>query len=216
MKYSLLTLFTFFLLVFGIQIRGVSQTVEITPTYGYQFGSKLNYNGGYFKLNDGNEFGITVGFNTYKGLLAELTYIRHESDLRFRDVVFSPNETNVSNINFDWIMVGASQYFKTGRVKPYAGGALGVVIITPQDQNFGDTNIYLDTNTKFAFSFKAGVKIMLTEVLGLNLQGNLMFPVDWGGYYVGVGPGGVGGGASVNSTTLIGGFSGGLVFAFGD
>ena len=57
---------------------------------------------------------------------------------------------------------------------------------------------------------------MLTEVVGINLQGNLMFPVEWGGSYVSGGTGGVGGGASVSTTTVIGGFSGGLVFRLGD
>lgn len=216
MTNRLLILISFLSFWFCTTQHTFGQSVELTPTYGYQFGSKLSYNGGYFKLKDGNEFGITAGFNTYKGLMAEVTYVRHESDLRFRDVVFSPNETKIANVNLDWIMIGASQYFNTGKVKPFAGGALGVVIITPDDQTFGMSNIVLESNTKFAFSFKAGVKIMLTEVLGLNFQGNLMFPVDWGGYYVGVGPGGIGGGATVNSTTLIGGFSTGLVFAFGD
>ena len=53
---------------------------------------------------------------------------------------------------------------------------------------------------------------MFTDKIGLNLQGNLYFPVNWGGVYVGGGPGGVSGGVSASSTTVIGGFSGGLVF----
>jgi hypothetical protein len=53
---------------------------------------------------------------------------------------------------------------------------------------------------------------MFSEHVGLNLQGNLMFPVQWGGFYVSGGSGGVSSGASVSSTTIIGGFSGGLVF----
>lgn len=40
----------------------------------------------------------------------------------------------------------------------------------------------------------------------LNLQGNLYFPVDWGGVCVGGGPGGVLGGVSVSRTTIIVGF----------
>ena len=57
---------------------------------------------------------------------------------------------------------------------------------------------------------------MISEVVGINLQGNLLFPVEWGGVYVGGGTGGVSGGASVSTTTVIGGFSGGLIFRLGD
>ena len=53
---------------------------------------------------------------------------------------------------------------------------------------------------------------MFSERIGLNLQGNLMVPVQWGGFYVGVGSGGASSGVSLNSTTIVGGFSGGLVF----
>lgn len=53
---------------------------------------------------------------------------------------------------------------------------------------------------------------MFSEKIGLNIQGNLYFPVEWGGVYVGGGPGGVSGGVSTTSTTVIGGFSGGLVY----
>lgn len=49
---------------------------------------------------------------------------------------------------------------------------------------------------------------MFTDVIGLNLQGDLFFPVDWAGVYVGTG----GSGISTGSTVILGGFSGGLVF----
>ena len=49
---------------------------------------------------------------------------------------------------------------------------------------------------------------MLTESIGLNFQGNLFFPVNWGGIYVGSG----GAGVSTGSSVIIAGVSGGLVF----
>jgi len=54
--------------------------------------------------------------------------------------------------------------------------------------------------------------VMFSERVGINLQGNLLFPVQWGGFYVG------GGGTGINTgtTIVIGGFSGGLVFRLGD
>ncbi len=51
---------------------------------------------------------------------------------------------------------------------------------------------------------------MITDVIGLNLQGNVFFPVNYGGYYIGTG----GAGVSAGSTLILGGFSGGLVFRF--
>ena len=42
-----------------------------------------------------------------------------------------------------------------------------------------------------------------------------MFPITWGGVYVGGGSGGGYGGVSVSGTTVIGTVSGGLVFRLG-
>ena len=56
---------------------------------------------------------------------------------------------------------------------------------------------------------------MFSEVVGINLQGNLLFPVEWGGVFVGGGTGGISTGASVGTTTILAGFSGGLVFKLG-
>jgi hypothetical protein len=109
-------------------------------------------------------------------------------------------------------MVGGTKYFPKGKIRPFFGSALGVVILSPSNENKNIINRSLDNETKFAFSFKGGINIMFSDKIGLNLQGNLMFPVSWGAVYVGGGSGGVSAGAGVSSTTLIGGFSGGLVY----
>ena len=56
---------------------------------------------------------------------------------------------------------------------------------------------------------------MLSERVGINLQGNLLFPVEWGGFYIGAGTGGVSTGINTGTTIVMGGFSGGLVFRLG-
>ena len=87
-----------------------------------------------------------------------------------------------------------------------------MVIISPQNVDFDFVPRGLESQTRFAFSFKGGVNIMFSDRVGLNLQGNLYVPVVWGGLYIGTG----GAGVSAGSTTIMGGFSGGLVFLLGD
>lgn len=189
-----------------------SQVIEITPSYGYQFGATLGYGPNYLKFEDSGQFGITVGVETYSGLMAEFTYTNMSTSLDIRDVVFSPIESKLADLNADWFMLGATKYFKTGKVQPFAGGNLGLVIVSPKNENRVILNNNLDSSTKFAFSFKGGVNIMFSKSVGFNLQGNLYFPVDWAGVYVG--PGGAG--ISTGSTVILAGFSGGLVFRLGD
>lgn len=199
-------------LVLMLALNVSAQRIEITPSYGFHFGTKLDYGRNYIELADSDQWGITLGFETFDETMVELSYVHQGTELNIRDIVLSPTETRLSDISADWIMVGGTRYFPKDNIRPFAGAALGLVILSPSNENRDLINRSLDSETKFAFSFKGGVNIMFSEKLGLNIQGNLWFPVQWGGVYVGGGPGGVSGGASFSSTTVIGGFSGGLVY----
>jgi len=192
-----------------------SQVIELTPTYGYQFGSKLSYGSNYLKAKSGDQFGLTLGIEADDDVMVEISYIHHSTELRIRDIIISPIEDRLTDLFADWIMVGVSRYFGDGMVKPFFGGSLGVVFLSNKNVNYDIVNYNIDNNSKFAFSFKGGVNIMFSEVVGFNLQGGLMFPVTWGGVYVGGGSGGGYGGVSVSGTNIIGTVSGGLVFRLG-
>ncbi len=209
MKTKLLLIFAFAFFSFT---TSWSQVIEITPTYGYQFGSKLNYGiNNYLKIKSGDQFGITLGVEADDDMMVELSYIHQSSELVIRDVYISPIEDRLTDIHADWVMIGVNRYFGDGMVKPFFGGALGVVFLSNDNVNYDIVNYNIDNNSKFAFSFKGGVNIMLSEVIGINLQGGLMVPVTWGGVYVGSG----GSGVSISGTTIIGHVSGGLVFRLG-
>jgi hypothetical protein len=190
------------------------QAVEITPTYGYQFGGKLNYSGGYLKASDSGMFGITVGYEAATDYMIEVTYINMSTELRIRDAFFpeARNETRLSDLNVDWFMLGGTRYFGDDKVKPFFGGQLGVSVFSPKNVDLDIAPNGLESITKFSFGFKGGVVVMLSEKVGINLQGNLLFPVQWGGFYIGTG----GSGINTGSTIIMGGFSGGLVFRLGD
>ncbi|WP_298534123.1 hypothetical protein [uncultured Algibacter sp.] len=208
-KISVLS-FIFMSALFLTGLNGNAQTIEIIPSYGYQFGAKLNYGNNYLKLKDSDQWGISVGFETFDDTMIEVSYTRQSSEIRIRDIIASPVETRLTDVNGDWFLVGGTKYFPNGNIRPFVGGALGVVVVTPNNENrdsFPNIPSY-GSDTNFAFTFKGGVNIMFSEHVGINIQGNLMFPVNYGGFYVGTG----GGGVSVGSTLVMGGVSGGLVF----
>ena len=191
-----------------LSFSAIGQVIELTPSYGYQFGAKLGYGPNYLKMSSSDQFGITLGVETYSGLMAEFSYINMSSELRIRDIIYSPFESKLSDLNVDWFLLGATRYFKDDKVKPFAGGGLGLVVVSPKNENREIIDNNLNSTTRFAFNFKAGVNIMFSDVVGLNLQGNLFFPVNWAGVYIG--PGGAG--ISTGSTVILGSISGGLVF----
>ena len=206
-------LFALLALVSISMVRG--QAIEITPTYGYQFGTKLNYGSNYIKLSDSGMFGISLGYEVRPDYMVEVSYLNMGTELRIRDRIASPSESRLSDLNVDWFMLGGTRYFGNDRVKPFFGGQLGFSVYSPKNVNRSIAPNGLNSVTKFSFGFKGGVVVMLSDRVGLNFQGNLLFPVEWGGFYVGAGTGGISSGVNVGSTVVMGGFSGGLVFRLG-
>ncbi len=184
--------------------------VEITASYGYQFGTKLNYFGGYVKAQGSGQFGISAGMEFSPGMIAKLSYVSMGTELRGRDIEFTNNiEQVISDLQNDWFFLGVQRYFQDGPVKPFAGAGLGLVVVSPKNINRQEfPNLNLGSGTYFAFNFEAGVNFMFTDNIGLNVQGNLYLPINYGGFVVGTG----GFGISTGSTQIVGGFSGGLVF----
>ncbi|MDO6759602.1 outer membrane beta-barrel protein [Tamlana sp. 2_MG-2023] len=189
-----------------------AQSFEITPSYGTQFGAKLNYGYGYLQVENSGQIGITVGMEVRPNVVGELSYYRHSTQLNIKDIDYAPNKSRLSDLNMDWFFLGANHYFGSNDfVKPFLGGGLGVVFVTPENENRAIIGYDLDNSTRFSFLFKGGANFMLTEMIGLNVQGNLFIPIEYGGFYVGTGGAGVG----TQSTIVLAGLSAGLVFKLG-
>jgi outer membrane protein W len=206
MKKSIL-LKTILVLTISIFINNTisAQTVELTAAYGYQFGSKSEYGWNeYVKFDEGDQYSFTIGVDMFQGVMTEVTYTHQSTSIIQKDNELGTEK--LMDLNADWIMVGASKYLTKDKLRPFIGGGLGMAIFNPNNEipRVGrvDTKFYL------AFSAKAGVNYMFTEQLGINVQGNLMIPIQWGGVYIGTG----GAGLSGSSNILVGGFSGGLVY----
>jgi hypothetical protein len=76
-----------------------AQVFEIKPSYGYQFGSTLNYGANYIKIEDSDQFGISLGYEMQPNFVAELTYTRMSTELRIRDVFVAPQESFLADLN---------------------------------------------------------------------------------------------------------------------
>ena len=86
--------------------------------------------------------------------------------------------------------------------------ALGLVIWDPKTS-------LLNTKAQFSATAGAGLKIWLTDMLGIRLQGSMMMPMVFNGFGFGCGIGTGGSGCGTNVYTRItpfqGEFSGGLI-----
>lgn len=183
--------------------------VEITASYGYQFGSRFDYFGGYVKAEPSGQWGISAGMEFAPGMVGKLSYVNIATETVGRDIDFTNGtEQRISDLQFDWFLLGVQRYFQDGVVQPFAGAGLGVVVVSPKNINAAEfPNLSLSSRTFFAFNFEAGVNFMFSDNIGFNVQGNLYLPVNYGGFVIGTG----GIGITTGSTQIMGGFSGGLV-----
>ncbi len=200
------TNFVFAILLLFISSSAFAQ-LEITPQAGYQIGSKYSYNGGFIKLADSEQFGVTLNLDINDmGGQVEVMYAYQNAELRVQDFFFYPFETFITDVVAHHVQFGFIQNFNEDKaLRPFAGLSGGFTIFDPTDSLF-------ESRTKFAFGLTGGVKYFFTERIGIRMQAQLLMPIEWGGvYYTN------GGGVVTTGGTLVQlNFTGGLIFRLGE
>jgi hypothetical protein len=195
-----------------------AQGVRLNGYTSYVFDDKVdskydntNYYSGTIK--GGFFWGAGIEFSPRKFYGVELAYLRQDSHLP--DFAYYDAGPKTSNLKFasNWIMLGGIRYFpsQNARVEPYVGAQLGMALINTDNPRNGRSSNF----TKFAWGFRGGTNIWLTDAVGLKLQLQLLSAVQalGGGFYLGTGGSGVG--LSTYSTLLQFNIGGGLTFKLG-
>jgi hypothetical protein len=196
-----------FLLIFlGMALSTtIAQTVELTPLFGYTFRSTVQITNGEARVNDGFTYGgaLTIAASPYNAI--EISYYRYETTAEaystYNNFVFEPVPCAVN-----YMLIGGQRLFPVNdKVTPFTGFNMGAGWLGSPDNSFS-------TVTKFSMGFDAGLKIMVSEKVGLRLQTNFTFPISsaGGSFYWGSGGSGVGLTGYVPIWSF--GFNGGLIY----
>jgi len=203
--------FTIIASLLFISTLGYSQ-LEISPTAGYFFGGKVNFYEGSLKINDNADFGINLAFEIDEGSFFEFSYVGSKSSAYWRPYGYTPNYPNQDfYINSNYFLLGGVHQVPMGSQNVFGFGTfkLGAGYFNSLENSIADV-------WRFSVGMGLGVKIFITERVGIRLSGNMYMPLYFNGVgaYVGIGGGGVSSGLSLNSTAVIiqGDFSGGLIF----
>jgi hypothetical protein len=184
-----------------------AQTVEISPFYGYRFGSTISQvtAGPVVDDDGGPSFGAIVNVvygPPSDGLKFEALYSHEEARLKVRASDFDP--PTYVNAQVDQILAGGTQDLSGDRARPFLSGLLGITRYSVPG----------DTELRFAIGAGAGLKAYLTRNLGLRLDARgYMTIVDLGGSAGVCG----GGGCAIAfhiSPTFQADFTAGLIVAF--
>jgi len=189
-------------MLFSIGMK--AQKVEITPQYGYQFGAKYNYYGGYIKFQDSDQYGFTFGINAADDITIEFMWAQQNSKISVYDKPVYPTETDITDAKANHYQIGAIYMFDDDQLRPFAGVSAGWSNWIPEDDRYY-------TNSTFTMGLTGGLKYFFTDRIGLRFQGQLLLPINWGGFYYGSG----GGGTYASGSVLQLNITGGLIIGLG-
>jgi hypothetical protein len=204
-KKPLLIVLLLFILTIGAQEIS-AQTIELNGFAGWQLGGKARLYDGDFKINDAMNYGAKLAFGLSSSTYAEISFMRSDTEGRFYP--FYDNPSDLIPFSSNYIHLGGLQELHYGMISPFATLGVGLVVWSPKTSQ-------LNSKTQFSATFGGGLKVWLTDFLGIRLQGSMMMPMVWNGVGLGcgIGTGGAGCGGNVYTriTPFQGEFSGGLI-----
>jgi hypothetical protein len=159
-----------FHLFVGILIAGMAMIsparaaeYEVTPFAGYTMGGDFQNaeTGQSLSFNDTSSYGIMLDFRQAEEAWIELYFSRQQTKLKADQGLFVGNP--LLDVNVEYYHIGGTYSQATGKVKPFVVGTFGATHMVPQGAG-------LNSETKFSLSLGGGVKLYLTEHVGLRLD----------------------------------------------
>ena len=188
---------------------GTGGHIEMTPFVGYQLNGRIDFYDGDFNMDNAMSYGGMLSVKVGPGVFGEFSYSRSDTKGTYR--LFGINSWEY-DMAINYFQLGGIKTVGQGPVKPFGLFSGGVTWFKMKDAN-------VDDEVVFSVALGGGLKVDLSDRIGLRLQGRLLMPlyIHGGGFFFGIGPGGPSSGISFNSTllTLQGDFTGALVIKLG-
>lgn len=152
-----------------------AQSYEFSLYGGYTFGDRFPVNGGNGKVYESGTYGGSISFIQNENFSIDLLFTQQDTRGTLR--VPSAGINIDEDIAVNYILAGGSKLLPLNdRMQFYSGLRIGTVIISSKRDAFNSI-------TRFAAGFNAGMKFLITDMIGLKAQFNLALPVtDVGGY----------------------------------
>ena len=141
---------------------------ELTPTVSYNFGGTLSAESNYFEYSDlealdAEAVGITFAIPLSPWAQIELLASRQQTRLE-NDSGFFPGGLGAVDLDVSYYHVGGLFLWGNGKVHPFVVASLGLTTLNTDLPGSREEN-------KFSGSIGGGVKIFLTDRIGLRFEG---------------------------------------------
>ncbi len=182
MKHSILFFLT---IILSLTLLAQDSKIEITPTAGYTFSSRSNWAYADMDLRDNYSVGLALDVRIQQEILLELMYHNVSTDLN--TTVYSGiigSEYFTTPLTVEYYHIGGVTEFSSDKVRPFTVLTVGGTRFHPTSETKSSSGSFdaLNSDTwAFSASLGGGAKIMLSDRIGLRLQGRLMLPMYFNG-----------------------------------
>jgi len=183
------------------------QMLGSTEVYNYNAG--LENVSGDMDINDAAYYSAAIGINTSRETMAEIQYIYQPTKISF-----DPFTAGIPSQSFDadvhYILATGYYLKQLSRTSwGYGGLSIGAAGLVPKNTQYN-----LDPAWRVAFGLTLGAKFLVSKKIGIKIQAQGLFPIQWAGGSLYVGTGGSGYGVSAGTSIVQINVGGGLFYAF--
>jgi len=181
-----------------------AQTIELNAFTGWQLNGTAKLYDGDFKIDNAQNYGgkLAVGVSSLTSV--EVSYNRTDTKGRYYPY-YSGSVSDDVEFSLNYIQIGGVQAVNLGKIHPFATITAGINVWSPKTSGY-------TSYTQFSITAGAGLKIWLSDMIGIRLQGTMMMPMTWNGGGFGCGTYECSGGVYTRITPFQGEFSGGVIF----
>ncbi len=178
--------------------------IEIFGLAGYQINSDVTVAKGELSFDDGMSYGLGIDIPVDRYMQAEISWTMASSNVSLNQYLGA--NVPISDLYIHTFQAGALVEPKKGKkVSPFGLFSLGATLFYPTDSAYED-------EWRFSIALGGGVKVDLSDKVGLRFQGRLMIPMVFEGGSIYVGTGGAGVAIGAYTALVEGDFSGGIYF----
>jgi len=198
---SLVALMAFlFLSVFSVQANAQDK-IQIFGLAGYQTNSNVTVAEGELNIKDDLTYGFGISYDVDRQTKMEISWSMSPTTIELNQYLGST--VPITDVYIHHFQGGAVIEPKKEKVSPFGLFSLGATMFHPTKENLSD-------EVRFSIALGGGVKVYLSDKVGLRFQGRLIIPMSFAGGSMWVGTGGSG--VSVGAFTYFveADFTGGL------
>ncbi len=152
----------------------LAQHYEVSMLGGYQFGGATDetiQEEGVFIFGDAMGISGSINYGLYLDIplkpkmKLEVYWDQQPSRLNYHDIQ-NDARLKIANLKVEYYQIGLIYDWSQTRIKPFIGGTIGIIRMVPDVED-------VTTETQFATSPIAGVRVLVSESIAIRFQGRI-------------------------------------------